>query len=142
MKDHHQGRESQPVAENRLAEKPKAIISGQSQAEGMANFSCAVTYEDLTPERRERLKLSILTLRHRESDPWPQRGGAPCRPPSRDETVGGEAQGLARDQADRRLGEEHHCHGDPLWLVPLGRPGALPRRWPYRDGYQQRAGGA
>jgi 2-methylcitrate dehydratase len=60
MKDHHQGMESQAVAENRLAEKPKAIISGQSQAEGMANFACVVTYEDLTPERRERLKLSIL----------------------------------------------------------------------------------
>jgi len=60
MKDHHQGIESQAVAENRLAEKPKAIISGQSQAEGMANFACVVTYEDLTPERRERLKLSIL----------------------------------------------------------------------------------
>jgi 2-methylcitrate dehydratase len=60
MKDHHQGIESQPVAENRYAEKPTAIISGQSQAEGMANFACRVTYEDLTPERRERLKLSIL----------------------------------------------------------------------------------
>jgi 2-methylcitrate dehydratase len=60
MKDHHKGMGSQPVAENRYAEKPKAIISGQSQAEGMANFACAVTYEDLTPERRERLKLSIL----------------------------------------------------------------------------------
>jgi 2-methylcitrate dehydratase len=60
MKDHHEGMGSQPVAENRLAEKPKAIISGQSQAEGMANFACAVTYEDLTPERRERLKSSIL----------------------------------------------------------------------------------
>jgi 2-methylcitrate dehydratase len=60
MKDHHQGMESQAVAENRPAEKPKAIISGQSQAEGMANFACVVTYEDLTPERRERLKLSIL----------------------------------------------------------------------------------
>src|SRR3984957_3758057 len=60
MKDHHQGIESQPVTENRLAEKPKAIISGQSQAEGMANFACAVTYEDLTSERRERLKLSVL----------------------------------------------------------------------------------
>jgi 2-methylcitrate dehydratase len=60
MKDHHQGIESRPVAENRYAEKPTAIISGQSQAEGMANFACRVTCEDLTPERRERLKLSIL----------------------------------------------------------------------------------
>jgi 2-methylcitrate dehydratase len=60
MKDHHQGIESRPVAANRYAEKPTAIISGQSQAEGMANFACRATYEDLTPERRERLKLSIL----------------------------------------------------------------------------------
>jgi 2-methylcitrate dehydratase len=41
-------------------EKPKAIISGQSQAEGIAKFACRVTYEDLTPERAERLKMSIL----------------------------------------------------------------------------------
>jgi 2-methylcitrate dehydratase len=48
------------AAEGRRTEKPKAIISGQSQAEGMAKFACRVTYEDLTPERRERLKVSIL----------------------------------------------------------------------------------
>jgi 2-methylcitrate dehydratase len=45
--------------ENR-GDKPKAIISGQSQAEGVAKFACRVTYEDLTPERRERLKVSML----------------------------------------------------------------------------------
>lgn len=50
----------QSTAEGRCAEKPKAIISGQSQAERMAKFACKVTYEDLTPERRERLKVSIL----------------------------------------------------------------------------------
>jgi hypothetical protein len=33
--------------------KPKAIISGQSQAEGMAKFACRMTYEDLTAKRRE-----------------------------------------------------------------------------------------
>jgi 2-methylcitrate dehydratase len=60
MKDHHQGIESRPVAANRYAEKPTAIISGQSQAEGIASFAFRVTYEDLTRERRERLKLSIL----------------------------------------------------------------------------------
>jgi 2-methylcitrate dehydratase len=49
---------SQPPSESRL--KPKAIISGQSQAEGMAKFVSGTTYEDLTPERRERLKISIL----------------------------------------------------------------------------------
>src|SRR4029077_4101186 len=40
--------------------KHMAIASGQSQAEGIAGFAHNVTYEDLTPERRERLKISIL----------------------------------------------------------------------------------
>jgi transposase len=75
-------------------------------------------------------------LCHREPDPRPQRRGAPCRPASRDETIGGKAQGLARDQAGRGVGEEHHRDGDPLRLEPLGRPGALPGRWPYRNGYE------
>jgi 2-methylcitrate dehydratase len=51
---------SQPVGESQCAEKPAAIITGQSQAEGIAKFAARVTYEDLTPERRERLKISIL----------------------------------------------------------------------------------
>ena len=51
---------TQPAGENRFAVKPKAIISGQSQAEGMAKFACTVTYGDLTPERRDRLKISVL----------------------------------------------------------------------------------
>ena len=41
-------------------EKPKPIISGASQAEGIARFACRTTYEDLTHERRERLKVSVL----------------------------------------------------------------------------------
>ena len=68
MKDHPRrflqavelGMASQPAADGHCAEKPKAIISGQSQAEGMAKFAYRVTYQDLTPERRERLKVSIL----------------------------------------------------------------------------------
>jgi 2-methylcitrate dehydratase len=51
---------SQPAGESHCADKPKAIITGQSQAEGMAKFACRVTHEELTPERRERLKISIL----------------------------------------------------------------------------------
>src|ERR1700726_1679205 len=51
---------SQPAGERRFAEKPKAIISGQSKAEGIAKFASGATYEDLTPERRERLKVSVL----------------------------------------------------------------------------------
>ena len=43
-----------------FAEKPKAIVSGQSQAEGIAKFASRATYEDLAPEQRERLKISIL----------------------------------------------------------------------------------
>jgi 2-methylcitrate dehydratase len=42
------------------AAKPKPIISGLSQAEGIARFACRTTYEDLTRERRERLKVSVL----------------------------------------------------------------------------------
>ena len=42
------------------AAKPKPVISGQSQAEGLAKFACRMTFEDLAPERRERLKVSIL----------------------------------------------------------------------------------
>src|SRR5580658_3953321 len=41
-------------------QKPKPIISGPSHAEGIAKFACQATYDDLTPERRERLKVSIL----------------------------------------------------------------------------------
>ena len=46
--------------ESQFAEKPKPIISGPSQAEGIAKFATRTNYEDLTPERRERLKVSIL----------------------------------------------------------------------------------
>src|ERR1700731_2370470 len=40
--------------------KPKPIISGPSQAEGIARFACRTTYAELTAERRERLKVSLL----------------------------------------------------------------------------------
>lgn len=42
------------------AEKPKPISSGPSQAEGIAGFAHRARYEDLTPDRRERLKVSVL----------------------------------------------------------------------------------
>jgi 2-methylcitrate dehydratase PrpD len=51
---------NQAAGESHCAEKPAAIISGQTQAEGIAKFASMVTYDDLTPERRERLKISIL----------------------------------------------------------------------------------
>jgi len=51
---------NQPGAEDVGAEKPKPIISGQSQAEGLAKFASRTAHEDLAPERRERLKVSIL----------------------------------------------------------------------------------
>jgi 2-methylcitrate dehydratase len=54
------GMGSQAAPEGGCTEKPKAIISGQSQAEGMAKFAYGVTYEDLSSERCERLKMSIL----------------------------------------------------------------------------------
>jgi 2-methylcitrate dehydratase len=40
--------------------KPKPISTGPSQAEGIARFACRTKYEDLTPQRWERLKVSIL----------------------------------------------------------------------------------
>src|ERR1700734_1232065 len=42
------------------AAKPKPIITGESQAQGIAMFSYSASYEDLTSERRERLKVSVL----------------------------------------------------------------------------------
>ena len=42
------------------AERPAPIITGVSQAEGIAKFAIRANYEDLTPERRERLKVSVL----------------------------------------------------------------------------------
>jgi 2-methylcitrate dehydratase len=40
--------------------KPKPITSGPSQADGIAQFASRTTYDDLTAERRERLKVSVL----------------------------------------------------------------------------------
>jgi len=40
--------------------KPNPITTGPSQAEGIANFACRAKYADLTAERRERLKVSVL----------------------------------------------------------------------------------
>jgi 2-methylcitrate dehydratase len=39
---------------------PGAVISGPSQAEGIARFGSRARYEDLTSDRRERLKVSVL----------------------------------------------------------------------------------
>src|SRR5580658_2665187 len=44
----------------RTSEKPKPIITGDSQAQGIAKFAGRTTYEDFAPERRERLKVSVL----------------------------------------------------------------------------------
>jgi 2-methylcitrate dehydratase len=46
--------------ESRPPDKPKPISSGPSQAEGIAKFACRAKYADLTAERRERLKVSVL----------------------------------------------------------------------------------
>jgi MmgE/PrpD N-terminal domain len=50
----------QAPVESHLPEKPKPISSGPSQAEGIAGFARRARYEDLTPHRRERLKVSVL----------------------------------------------------------------------------------
>jgi MmgE/PrpD N-terminal domain len=47
-------------SDNPVAAKPKPVITGESQAQGIAKFASRMTYEDLTPERRERLKVSVL----------------------------------------------------------------------------------
>ena len=53
------GGKSDPGA-SRSPDKPKPIDTGPSQAEGIAKFACRVKYVDLTAERRERLKVSVL----------------------------------------------------------------------------------
>ena len=40
--------------------KPNPIDTGPSQAEGISKFACRAKYADLTAERRERLKVSVL----------------------------------------------------------------------------------
>jgi 2-methylcitrate dehydratase len=40
--------------------KPNPITTGPNQAEGIATFACRAKYADLTAERRERLKVSVL----------------------------------------------------------------------------------
>src|SRR5258708_37958948 len=40
----------------KLTEKPNPIITGPSQAQGIARFASRARYEDLTAERRERRK--------------------------------------------------------------------------------------
>ena len=45
---------------NRSQSKPEPIITGPSQADGIARFALRARYDDLTAERRERLKISIL----------------------------------------------------------------------------------
>jgi 2-methylcitrate dehydratase len=54
-------REGKPdPGESRSPDKPKPINTGPSQAEGIAKFACRTKYADLTAERRERLKVSVL----------------------------------------------------------------------------------
>src|ERR1700722_917281 len=54
-------REGKPdPGESRSPDKPKPITTGSSQAEGIAQFACRTKYADLTAERRERLKVSVL----------------------------------------------------------------------------------
>ncbi len=57
---HETRQEKSDYGENPAATKPKPIITGVSQSQGIARFAKRMTYEDLTPERRERLKVSVL----------------------------------------------------------------------------------
>src|SRR5580658_5318180 len=55
-----QGNMNRDQGESHSAEKPKPIITGISQAEGIAQFACRTSYDDLDPARREHLKASVL----------------------------------------------------------------------------------
>src|SRR5580658_5805667 len=54
------GNMNRDQGESHSAEKPKPIITGISQAEGIAQFACRTSYDDLDPARREHLKASVL----------------------------------------------------------------------------------
>ena len=62
--EHHVARDGFTVQSPRIImAQTKAVapvISGPSQADGIARFALRTKYEDLTAERRERLKVSIL----------------------------------------------------------------------------------
>src|ERR1700692_2571519 len=49
-----------PMPQSDALDKPSPISTGPSQAEGIAKFACRTQYADLTAERRERLKGSVL----------------------------------------------------------------------------------
>jgi 2-methylcitrate dehydratase len=56
-----ESRDAKPNFAARLSpDKPNPIHTGPSQAEEMAKFAYRAKYEDLTAERRERLKVSVL----------------------------------------------------------------------------------
>src|SRR5580658_9050969 len=56
-----ESRDAKPnSAASRSPDQPNPIQTGPSQAEAMAKFACRAKYEDLTAERRERLKVSVL----------------------------------------------------------------------------------
>ena len=59
LPEEHRGEKPVP-GESRSPDKPKPINTGLSQAEGIAKFACRTKYADLTAERRERLKVSVL----------------------------------------------------------------------------------
>src|ERR1700692_495091 len=43
-----------------VPQKPKPITTGPSQTQGLARFASRTQYEDLTVERRQRLKTALL----------------------------------------------------------------------------------
>ena len=52
----------QDLGKGGCPEKPKPVITGPSQAQGIAKFAARTRYEDLASEGRERLKMDILDL--------------------------------------------------------------------------------
>jgi 2-methylcitrate dehydratase len=52
--------EADPSDAPKAANAPEPVTSGPSQTEGIARFALRTKYEDLSPERRERLEVSVL----------------------------------------------------------------------------------
>ena len=140
------------------SEKPKPIITGDSQAQGIAKFASRVTYEDLTPERRERLKVSVLdslAMRHQRPRSAPNRGVSGTGKTVR--RFGRSMHFDRRRESQRRLRSSvqhgarpiHRLHGQLSWrggtLSPVGQrwisPGRVRARGTIRQRILDRPGG-
>ena len=77
-------------------------------------------------------------LSDRSRDPRHQRRTAPRRAPRPGQAIRRSAEDLARENSRPARRRILACPGHPLWPEPLGRAGALSRRWSHRDRLQHR----